>query len=58
MSFLKQETKVQVARWRRHYNTERPHSALANVAPEAFVRQPSARGIRLDLAKSELVAVG
>lgn len=28
--------------WRGHRNTERPHSTLANIAPEAFVRQASA----------------
>ena len=33
------EAQVLVERWRRHYNTQRPHSALANQTPEAFRQQ-------------------
>jgi len=52
------EAKVPIARWRRHKNTDRPHSALGNLAPKVFVRQASARGFRLILAKAERVGVG
>jgi putative transposase len=52
------DAQEKVEAWREHYNTERPHSALGNVAPEAFVRQASARGFRLDLPRQELVAAG
>ena len=33
------EAKVLIERWRRHYNTERPHSSLGYrpPAPEVFV---------------------
>lgn len=30
------EAQVVIARWRRHYNEERPHSSLAYQAPQAF----------------------
>jgi len=36
------EAKVLVARWRRHYNEERPHSSLGNLAPEHFARAATA----------------
>ena len=52
------DAQEKVEAWREHYNTERPHSALGNVAPEVFVRQDSTRGLCLDLAKQELVAAG
>ncbi len=52
------DAQEKIESWREHYNTERPHSALGNVAPEVFVRQGSARGCCLDLAKPELVAAG
>jgi putative transposase len=37
-----QEAEVLIERWRRHYNTSRPHSALGYrpPAPEAFLPQP------------------
>lgn len=31
-----QEAQVVIARWRRHYNEERPHSSLAYQTPQAF----------------------
>jgi len=36
------EARVLTARWRRHYNTERPHSALGYrpPAPEAVLAKP------------------
>jgi len=52
------DAQEKVDAWRNHYNTGRPHSALGNIAPEAFARQASARGSCLDLAKQELVAAG
>jgi putative transposase len=52
------DAQEKIESWREHYNTERPHSALGNVAPEVFVRQASARGSCLGLPKQELVAAG
>lgn len=52
------DAQEQVDAWREHYNTERPHSALGNIAPEAFVQQASAPGSCLDLPKQELAGVG
>ena len=52
------DAQEKVETWREHYNTERPHSALGNLAPEVFVRQASALGSCLGLPKQELVAAG
>lgn len=46
------DAQVVVERWRQHYNTQRPHSALKDQTPEAFRRQweathPSAPSARL-----------
>jgi putative transposase len=32
------EARVVIEQWRRHYNEERPHSALAYLTPAQFVR--------------------
>jgi putative transposase len=52
------DAQEKVEAWRNHYNAERPHSSLGNLAPEAFAGQASALGSRLDLPKHELVAAG
>jgi transposase InsO family protein len=35
------EAKVLIERWRREYNTIRPHSALGNLAPRGFAASSS-----------------
>jgi putative transposase len=50
------EAKVLVARWRRHYNAERPHSALGNVSPNDFVRASTAAATAVE-GKTELAVL-
>jgi putative transposase len=52
------DAQQRVDAWREHYNTERPHSALGNIAPEAFARQASAPGWCFYPPRQELVAEG
>jgi putative transposase len=33
------DAKQRIEEWRRHYNEERPHSALENLTPRAFANQ-------------------
>ena len=33
------EAQVLVERWRRHYNAERPHSALGNLTPQGYAQR-------------------
>ena len=53
------EAKVLVARWRRHYNTVRPHSSLhyRPPAPQTILPWPQGRG-REDLQIMAAQAVG
>ena len=51
------EAQVVTEHWRQHYNTQRPHSSLANQTPDAFRRQWQAAhgplpGARLDQPES------
>jgi hypothetical protein len=33
------EAKVEIERWRKHYNTVRPHSSIGYLTPAAFARK-------------------
>jgi putative transposase len=33
------DARARIEEWRRHYNEERPHSALGNLPPRAFANQ-------------------
>ena len=54
------EARVLTARWRRHYNTERPHSALGYrpPAPEAFAPAPRGGEERLPRQQLQALQVG
>jgi len=45
-----------VEAWRKHYNAERPHSALGNLAPEDFARASAATAAAL-ISNKELVCL-
>jgi len=48
------DAQEKVERWRSHYNTERPHSSLGNLAPEEFARAAAVTTTAV-LSKQELV---
>jgi putative transposase len=50
------DAQEKIEAWRAHYNGERPHSALGNLAPEHFARA-SARKVPAVVAEQELVVV-
>jgi hypothetical protein len=54
------EARVLTARWRRHYNTERPHSALGYrpPAPEALLPAPRGGEERLQRQQLQALKVG
>jgi len=54
------EARVLTARWRRHYNTERPHSALGYrpPAPEAILPAPRGGEERLQRQQPQALKVG
>jgi hypothetical protein len=43
-------------RWRKHYNAERPHSALGNLAPEHFARESAVTAVPLT-SNRELISI-
>ena len=49
------EARVLIERWRRHYNTERPHSALGYrpPAPEAIAAEPCSATLRTPQQRTE-----
>ena len=50
------DAQEKIEAWRNHYNTERPHSSLGNLAPEEFARAAAVTATAV-LSKQELVCL-
>ena len=48
------DAQEKIEAWRNHYNAERPHSSLGNLAPEGFARESAATAA---VANQELVCL-